>query len=174
MNDDAELRMSETDAVAALESLFPGGPIGEDIHTELRATGWSAPGNPIAFARCIGDALWDVFSDNHDVIAPDGQIVHLGSWRGSGRAIADFLNQHVVGARFRYADFYMGSFGSDDAGVSPLHVLIFRRLRDRGYDWRYSESLLNERAPDAPPPAIVRAYRDVYGRDPQGWSVSKA
>ena len=30
-------------------------------------------------ARC----LWDIFSDNHEVIAPDGRIVDIGSFRGA-------------------------------------------------------------------------------------------
>ncbi len=39
----------------------------------------------------VGRCLWDVFSDNHNVIAPDGREVDLGSFRGTGDFIADLL-----------------------------------------------------------------------------------
>ena len=42
-------------------------------------------------AELLGLCLWDVFSDNHQVIAADGRVVHLGSFRGSAGVIADFL-----------------------------------------------------------------------------------
>lgn len=37
--------------------------------------------------KLLGLCLWDVFSDNHDVIAADGRVVHLGSFRGSAVTI---------------------------------------------------------------------------------------
>ena len=32
----------------------------------------------------VGRCLWDVFSDNHDVVAPDGRLVDIGSLRAAG------------------------------------------------------------------------------------------
>ena len=40
----------------------------------------------------LGRCLWDVFSDNHEVIAPDGRKFDLGSMRGSGGFLADIIN----------------------------------------------------------------------------------
>lgn len=40
----------------------------------------------------VGLCLWDVFSDNHDVIAADGRISDIGSFRGAGA----FLDEHLA------------------------------------------------------------------------------
>jgi hypothetical protein len=87
----------------------------------------------------VGRCLWDVFSDNHDVIAPDGREVHLGSWRGSGDFIADVLNDEVDSRQYDYMDFYMGTIWIDDrADLTPVYAIIFRRLAAHGYDWEYA------------------------------------
>src|SRR6187455_2014695 len=79
--DDNELDLAE--AVAAVERLFPAGPIGDDVASELRGDGWTVPIDAMAFAACVGEAIWSVFSNNHDVISPEGRVVSLGTWRGS-------------------------------------------------------------------------------------------
>lgn len=43
-------------------------------------------------AELLGLCIWDIFSDNHQVIAADGRVVHLGSFRGSAGVIADFFD----------------------------------------------------------------------------------
>ncbi len=40
----------------------------------------------------VGRCLWDVFSDNHEVIAADGRKLDLGSMRSSGGFLAEVLN----------------------------------------------------------------------------------
>jgi hypothetical protein len=40
----------------------------------------------------VGLCLWDIFSDNHEVIATDGRKVDLGSMRSSGGFLAEVLN----------------------------------------------------------------------------------
>lgn len=40
----------------------------------------------------VGLCLWDVFSDNDDVIAADGRAVDIGSFRGAGA----FLDEHLT------------------------------------------------------------------------------
>lgn len=139
----------------------------------------------------VGRCLWDVFSDNHDVIAPDGREVHLGSFRAAGDVIADLLNDEVGGSQYGFMDFYMGTIGINDrADLTPVYVMIFRRLATHGYDWKYAfpriyaihfgcdhdHMLLEEGhrealeiAKDRPPPATVAAYRQVYGEFPRGW-----
>ena len=44
------------------------------------------------FAELVGMCLWDIFSDNHDVLDSDGRLVDLGSFRGSASTIADFFH----------------------------------------------------------------------------------
>ena len=170
----------------------------------------------------IGLCLWDVFSDNHDVIMADGRVADIGSFRGAGA----FLDEHLTGNRegWREGDylrFYLGTIGiSARADLAPVYAMIFRRIRTLGGDWVYhfpelglvdvggvrpasaspercspSEALASDRkaqaretevarvraeleemstqaredAMDRLPPATVRAYRQVYGRDPNGW-----
>ena len=40
----------------------------------------------------VGLCLWDIFSDNHEVLADDGRWLRLGSARGSGGFLAEVLN----------------------------------------------------------------------------------
>ena len=88
----------------------------------------------------MGMALWDVFSDNHDVVDPDGVAYHLGSFRGSAGTIAETLNEtYDLGRRYTYIDFYMGApLGENDAPFRPVYEWIFRRLYERDCDWHYT------------------------------------
>ena len=71
----------------------------------------------------LGDVLWDVFSDNHDVVGPGGERYDLGSFRGTGGFLADHLNDRLAAegdepgpevepGPFDYIDFYWGRAGS--------------------------------------------------------------
>jgi hypothetical protein len=168
--------------------------------------------------------LWDVFSNNHDVIAADGRVADIGSFRGAAR----FLGEYLTGSNddlwsMDYCRFYMGTIWiSDRADLTPVYVMIFHQLKTLGADWEFhfpqlgivdlsplrealekqkpeeyspSEAFGKEQeererqaeverfraelpegsaqgrrdALDYPPPATVRAYQTVYGRDPKGW-----
>jgi hypothetical protein len=170
----------------------------------------------------VGLCLWDIFSDNHEVIAADGRAADIGSFRGAGA----FLDEHVTRGEDRwrggdYMRFYLGTIGlARRADLAPVYAMIFRRLQALGADWVYhfpqlyltelqppeqsseqparysvSEAAVAEmeaqkrraetarfraeideanaqardEAMDREPPATVRAYRQVYGRDPRGW-----
>ena len=93
-------------------------------------------------ANIVGRCLWDIFSDNNDVIAPDGRVMDLGSFRGAGGTIAEWLNETLHGERYGpydYMDFYMGTvWVSGRADLSPVYRMIFRRLLNFGFDWRFS------------------------------------
>ena len=172
----------------------------------------------------VGLCLWDVFSDNHDVIAADGRGADIGSFRGAGRFLAEYLtgpNDDLWS--MDYCRFYMGTIWlSQRADLTPVYAMIFRRLKSLGADWEFhfpqlglvdlsplrealeqgkpgeyspSEAFGKEQAErerqeelerfradlaegnaqarqaalDGPPPATVRAYQTVYGRDPKGW-----
>jgi hypothetical protein len=174
----------------------------------------------------VGQCLWDIFSDEHDVVAPDGRVLHFGSFRGAGGFLAGWLNRRTGERRYDYLHFYLGtSWVNDRADLSPVYRMIFHRLKRRGLDWVYqfpqvhlidfrplrdalekkegpdwanyspSEGLAREEeerrrekeieemrenlaqghreaieeARQAPPPRIVQAYYDVYGRWPGGW-----
>jgi hypothetical protein len=170
----------------------------------------------------VGLDLWDVFSDNHDVITTGGRLADIGSFRAAGA----FFDEHLTRGQDRwregdYLRFYLGTFWtSRRADLTPVYAMIFRRLRSVGAKLVYhfpqlylaeiardhlsgeqparhsvSESAaaelraqkrrtemarfcaeideMNARARgdalDRPPPATVRAYRQMYGHDPRGW-----
>lgn len=180
-------------------------------------------------AKLLGLCLWDVFSNNHEVIADDGRTVDLGSFRGCAGMISDFFDGSSRGedddVNWRdtrgmgYMDFYMGSSQvRSRADLTPVYQLIFRRLKAVGGGWRYSFPRIHivdfssqERDTDTPydpslafeqeaaravkaekiakmrrkmeldaqrakrkartepPPAIVGAYQEIYGKFPLGW-----
>ena len=79
----------------------------------------------------IGLCLWDILSDNHDLILPDGRVVHLGSFKGAAGLISDF----VAGGwpmDFRSGEDYLDL-------VCSCFARIFRALRcadrDLGCCW---------------------------------------
>ncbi|TAK34935.1 MAG: hypothetical protein EPO28_15390 [Saprospiraceae bacterium] len=91
--------------------------------------------------RLLGDCTWLVFSNNHTVTGPEGEEYNLGSFRGSGGFIADFLNEHYPSEKesFDYMDFYCaGAFTFGRADTTPVFELLFQRLKEKGCDWTYS------------------------------------
>jgi hypothetical protein len=86
----------------------------------------------------VGECLWDIFSDNHDVLGPDGRMVDIGSFRGAGGFLADYLNGQSGRQEYDYMDFYVGTIWlSRRADLTPVYRMIFRRLKARGYDLAY-------------------------------------
>jgi hypothetical protein len=86
----------------------------------------------------VGQCLWDVFSDGHEVIGEDGRILDLGSFRASSDYLADVMNRRLGARRYDYLDFYMGTIWvARRADLTPVYRMIFRRLRSYGLDWTY-------------------------------------
>lgn len=204
MREDENL-LSPAECRELLDRLFPEGPCGADIRTELRAP----DEDRAALAARIGIGLWDIFSDNNEVLVADGRCADLGLFRASAGEIADWINGALGERRFDYIDFYLGTTAFNRGnGIPGVHRMIFRRLRDAGGDWRYVFSALcmfefappedepydpakafaKEREKDtarrwidefnrdrieelraAPPPPVIRAYRSVFDRFPEGW-----
>lgn len=88
----------------------------------------------------VGQCLWDVFSDNHDVIMADGRIADIGSFRAASAFLDDYFTRAESGNwdRGDYMRFYLGSiWTSGRANLMPVYAMIFRRLRVMGADWIY-------------------------------------
>jgi hypothetical protein len=86
----------------------------------------------------LARSLWDIFSDNHEVLTPQGKVLDIGSFRGAGGFIADYLNGIVAEARYDYMDFYLGTLWlAGRVDLTPVYALIFRRLKEQGFDWVY-------------------------------------
>lgn len=89
----------------------------------------------------FGDCIWNIFSNNHTVFNENAESYDLGSWRGTGRFIADVINelQLVTDKSFDYMDFYMGNiFAKDRADLTPVYEFIFKMLKAKHLDWQYS------------------------------------
>jgi hypothetical protein len=180
------------------------------------------PTPEIELQELIGACVWDIFSDNNDVVR-DGKVYHIGSFRGAATFIADRLNTISV-KEYDYMNFYMGSSNfteENDCDVTPIYTWIFQRLKSLGCDWHFNFTQINlvdmgaqkpkedtpidaydpnkaleqelkdaeertqkeafkakiedmnakerEDALYKPPPAVVQAYKGVYGKFPLGW-----
>lgn len=93
------------------------------------------------FVEIFGLCLWDIFSDNHDVVALDGKIYDIGSFRGAAGFIADYINTHIekIESKYNYVDFYLGTaYISNRADLTPVYENIFRGLKAAGCNWVYS------------------------------------
>lgn len=87
-----------------------------------------------------GDCLWDIFSNNHTVYNENYESYDIGSFRGSGRFLANVIDKMnlVPGRSFDYMDFYMGSFVAESrANLVPVYEFIFRILKAKNLDWEY-------------------------------------
>lgn len=122
----------------------------------------------------VGQCLWDLFSDNHDVIAADGRVLDIGSFRGASA----FLDEYLSGAEYpsdsadawRRGDsmrFYMGTiWTADRADLTTVYRMIFARLEAMGAHWQYHfpELLLVDLSPSRDrletTPAGVRGVDD--------------
>lgn len=73
----------------------------------------------------------------------EGQLVDLGSFRGSACFIADFLHrrnptQEGLADCGDYIEFYMGAtMVRQRADLKPVYELIFKRMRQLRLSWRY-------------------------------------
>ncbi len=86
----------------------------------------------------VGQCLWEIFSDSHEVVGPDGRVLDLGSFRASGGFLAEYLNRRSGVEQYDYLDFYMGTaWVAQRADLTPVYRMIFGRLRGRGLDWVY-------------------------------------
>ncbi len=94
------------------------------------------------FTELLGDCLWDILSNNHDLIDRNGDAVHFGSFRMVSGLIDDFLEDRAVDGNWRDGDhmrFYMGtSLIGHRTDLRPVYRLIFRRIRQLGYEWKYA------------------------------------
>lgn len=109
---------------------------------EIRADDRCKPIQPREECRqLLGRCLWDVFAENHEVIAPDRRLCDLGSFRAAAGFIADWLTGRLEprGPGYDYMDFYLGTIMiGERTDLTAVYELIFQRLRNDGCDWKYT------------------------------------
>lgn len=105
--------------------------------------------------RLVAQCLWDVISDNHDFILPDGRVQHMGSFRATAGIIADFFYQRApkpdelpiaadgsfdfTKLDMSYCEFYMGtSMIRHRTDLSAIYRFIFERIKAIDCAWQYS------------------------------------
>ena len=73
---------------------------------------------------------WDIFSDNHEVVAADGRLVDIGSFRSASAFLDDYLNAESGKAMLwegDYMRFYMGTIWirgrSDLRSVYSIYII---------------------------------------------------
>lgn len=92
------------------------------------------------FLNILGLSVYDIFSNNHEVIGNDNKVYDLGSMRGSGRFIADFFHSNFPdhARKYIYLDFYMGSIWIKGRGdLTPFYSYIFQKLKNFNCDWKF-------------------------------------
>jgi hypothetical protein len=150
--------LNEQTSFDLLKRVFPRGLQSADLLSALCPEGWQNSSfksllegasetdqqeTAIANLRhMVGLCLWDILSDNHDLILSDRRVVHLGSFRVAAGIISDFAaGERSIGFRSGedYLDFYMGTWAIKDRNaLKPIYRYIFSRLRECGVDWKYS------------------------------------
>jgi hypothetical protein len=77
--------------------------------------------------------------DNNDVIAVDGRLADIGSFRGAGAFLDEYLTRDQDGwSEGDYLRFYLRTIWiSRRADLTPVYAMIFRRLKAVGADWVY-------------------------------------
>jgi hypothetical protein len=197
MRGDERERLTDVEVMALFDALFPHGVAGADVAAELAPAG-DAIAEQTNLAELVGRCLWDVFSDNHEVITRDGRLADIGSFRGASAFLDAYVSRDRHGRRRGgHMRFYMGTaFMAGRSDLAPVYRLIFKRLRRKGCDWVFhfpqlfmvslgdvdseaERSLQAEvdagnaearkAALNRPPPPTISAYREVYGRYPHGW-----
>ena len=95
------------------------------------------PGGEVT--ELVGLCLWDVSSDNQDVIAADGRVGDIGSFRGADAFPDEYLTRdHEGSGDGGYMRFYMGTIWiSQCADLTPVYVMIFRCFTMVGADGVY-------------------------------------
>ncbi len=122
--------------------------------------------------RLLGYALWDIFSDNHDVIHADGRLIDIGSFRGAASFISELYDEGnpdpsqdpvTRAMNCDCMDFYMGSaFVANRADFTSLYEFIFHLLKEQGCSWRYEFPRLH----------LIRFDRDIADEDHASYSPS--
>lgn len=137
---------SDTECEAELDLLFPHGFSGSDVRSEIafeklvRIVENDANESDRNIRELVGRCLWDIFADQHEVVGNHGRLVGIGSGRGAGEFLADYLNRRTGRREFDYMSFYMGSsapWSEREDDLTSVYQMIFGRLKRRGLDWAY-------------------------------------
>lgn len=91
----------------------------------------------------VGLCLWDIISDNQDLVDPEGKRIHYPSFRATSALIDQFATQNQgLDNDYYFGDhmrFYLGSgLVGHRVDLTPVYELIFKRLKKLAYRWCYS------------------------------------
>jgi hypothetical protein len=104
VDDWPQKRLSDAELRALFDRLFPHGFAGPKGYEP------SAVKQDEEVTELVGLCLWDLFSDNHEVIVADGRVADIGSFRGAGAFLDEYLTRERDGWRDGdYMRFYLGT-----------------------------------------------------------------
>ncbi len=89
----------------------------------------------------LAHSVYHIFSNNHSVIDEDNIEYDLGSARGSGETIAEYLNDNYFkeNPKYDYINFYLGSLWFKEyASWLAFYEHIFKILKANNCNWIYS------------------------------------
>lgn len=90
------------------------------------------------FHYIFGLALFDIFSSENEVIDSNNKNYDLGSHRGSGSFIANYINfNYPQNEEFDYLDFYLSPRIRERGSFWDLYKFIFKTLKTNNCDWVY-------------------------------------
>lgn len=144
--EEARESCTQSECETEFDRLFPDGFFGPDVRGEIAfekiidTSDNDLDKTEQDVCELVGRCVWDVFSDQHKVIAADERLIHLGSFRGTGEFIAEWLNRRIGRRRYDYMSFYLGTgapWTQEHGDLTPIFEMIFRRLMRRGLDWVY-------------------------------------
>jgi hypothetical protein len=100
-------------------------------------------------APYVGACLYTVFDDDYRAITADGRAVRSSS----GRGLSCFISERIAMTIREWPPdsvcFFMRDYqNSDTCDLQEIYLMIFRRLRAAGVDWRYSPTDAQEAAVD--------------------------
>lgn len=91
--------------------------------------------------KACNSLLQYIFSGYPEFISEDGKAYDLGSMRGSGAFLAEFITKNFKNHsdNYSYMHFYMGTIWiRDRADLLPFYEYIFKKLNEKNCDWKYS------------------------------------
>jgi len=98
--------------------------------------------NPIdEFRYLLAIGIYEIFSHNHEVRDDIGKIYDMGSMRGTGKFLAEFLNMYypTEWTTYDYMDFYYQYFAIQGRGdMSPIFRYVFQKMQARKLSWLYA------------------------------------
>jgi hypothetical protein len=156
MDERQEKRLTGRELYVLFDRLFLHGFAGADVLAEIAPEGWErAP-----LLACFHPSVEQLFDERVAIHRNLEEWRRLARRRKGSAALEPRPEPTLEDVRSEYEP------SSVNVEEVPNWSDWFRT------ELRQASARAREEAMDRPPPATVRAYRQVYGRDPRGWPAA--